>query len=157
VPPDQATLERFFFLDDADRDLVAKRRGDQNRLGFALQLVTVRWLGTFLTDPLDVPVVVLDYVAAQVEVADPSCVKRYTEREKTRLEHQWEIAQVGGFVSGEEAQRVLRLEDRDIAVLAGVDVQRLPHRGEASNSAKPSCHVRWRAPWSAASAAPRSG
>jgi hypothetical protein len=25
-PPDQAVLERFFFLDDADRDLVAKRR-----------------------------------------------------------------------------------------------------------------------------------
>ena len=107
VPPDQATLERFFFLDDADRDLVAKRRGDHNRLGFALQLVTVRWLGTFLTDPLDVPLAVLDYVAAQVELADPSCVKRYTEREKTRLEHQWEIAQVGGFVSFASAQEQL--------------------------------------------------
>lgn len=79
VPPGQATLERFFFLDDADRDLIAKRRGDHNRLGFAPQLVTVRWLGTFLTDPLDVPLAVLDYVAAQVEVQDPSCVKRYTE------------------------------------------------------------------------------
>ena len=81
-------LERFFFLDDADRDLVAKRRGDHDRLGRALQLVTVRHVGAFLADPLDVPLVVLDYVAAQLGVADPSCVKRYTERDKTRLEHQ---------------------------------------------------------------------
>jgi Domain of unknown function (DUF4158) len=59
-PLDQAVLERFFFLDDADRDLVAKRRGDHNRLGFViLQLVTVRHVGAFLGDPLDVPLAVL--------------------------------------------------------------------------------------------------
>jgi TnpA family transposase len=97
-------LERFFFLDDADRDLVAKRRGDHNRLGFALQLVTVRHVGAFLGDPLDVPLVVLDYVAAQLGVADASCVKRYTERDKTRLEHQWEIAGVYGFASFASAE-----------------------------------------------------
>jgi Domain of unknown function (DUF4158) len=102
--PSRTELERFFFLDDADRELVAKRRGDHNRLGSALQLVTVRWLGTFLTDSLDVPLAVLDYVAAQAEAQDPSCVKRYTEPEKTRLEHQGEIAQLHGFVPFASAQ-----------------------------------------------------
>jgi hypothetical protein len=78
-PPDQAVLERFFFLDDADRDLVAKRRGGHNRLGFALQLVTtVRHVGAFLGDPLDVPLVVLDYVAAQLGVADSASWPRST-------------------------------------------------------------------------------
>jgi hypothetical protein len=70
----------------------------------ALQLVTVRHVGAFLADPLDVPLVVLDYVAAQLGVADPSCVKRYAERDKTRLEHQREIAEVDGcstFASAE--------------------------------------------------------
>jgi hypothetical protein len=103
-PPDQAVLERFFFLDDADRDLVAKRRGDHDRLGWALQLVTVRHMGAFLADPLDVPLVVLDYVAAQLGMADPSCVKRYTERDKTRLEHQREIAEVDGCSSFASAE-----------------------------------------------------
>ncbi|MEV6600721.1 DUF4158 domain-containing protein [Actinoplanes sp. NPDC051346] len=51
--PEQAVLDRFFFLDDADRDFVASKRGDHNRLGFSLQLVTVRHLGRFLEDPLD--------------------------------------------------------------------------------------------------------
>ena len=31
-------LERFFYLDDADRELIAVRRADCSQLGFALQL-----------------------------------------------------------------------------------------------------------------------
>lgn len=86
-PPDQETLEQFFFLDDADRGLVALHRGEHNRLGFALLLVGVRHLGLFPADVLETPRAVIDYVAEQVGVSDPSCLKRYGEREKTRLEH----------------------------------------------------------------------
>lgn len=67
------------------------------KLGYALQLVTVRWVGSFLEDPLDVPVVVLDIVAEQLGIADPSTVERYTERAKTKLDHQWEIRRVYGL------------------------------------------------------------
>ena len=89
--PSRSELERFFFLDDVDRALVAKRRGAHNRVGFAVQLGTVRFLGLFLTDPLAVPWSVVEYVAVQLDVPDPSVVKRYTEREKTAYEHAWEI------------------------------------------------------------------
>ena len=39
-----AELERFFFLDNADRRLVGRRRSDHTRLGFAVQLGTARFL-----------------------------------------------------------------------------------------------------------------
>ncbi|MFB9471661.1 DUF4158 domain-containing protein [Nonomuraea salmonea] len=41
-------MEKMFFLDDADRKLIGRRRGDQHRLGFALQLTTARFVGRFL-------------------------------------------------------------------------------------------------------------
>jgi len=103
--PSQADLERVFFLDDEDRALVDRRRGVHMRLGFTVQLVTVRWLGTFLEDLLEVPGAVLDFVAGQLGVADPSQVKRYTERTKTRFDHQWEIRRVYGLKEFAEVER----------------------------------------------------
>jgi hypothetical protein len=86
-----------FFLDDEDRAQVAQRRGQHMKLGFALQLVTVRWLGTFLEDPLDVPGAVLEFVAEQLEVEDPSQIKRYTERRETPFDHQRDIRRAYGW------------------------------------------------------------
>ncbi|MCA1679994.1 MAG: DUF4158 domain-containing protein [Actinobacteria bacterium] len=95
--PSRAELERVFFLDDADRALIAGHRGEHNRLGFALQLTTVRSLGLFLADPLGVPGVVLGYLASQLGIEDASCVARYIERRTTRFEHAEEIKQAGGL------------------------------------------------------------
>ena len=47
--PSRTELERFFFLDDADREMVEGERRSHNRLGFAAQLTTVRYLGVFWT------------------------------------------------------------------------------------------------------------
>jgi hypothetical protein len=108
--PSRADLERVFFLDDEDRALVERHRGEHMKLGFSLQLVTVRWVGTFLEDPLDVPGVVLDFVAEQLGIADASQVKKYTERPKTRFDHQASGRSAGptGWPTSPCARRVPR-------------------------------------------------
>nr|WP_281392922.1 DUF4158 domain-containing protein [Streptomyces zagrosensis] len=64
--PSRTELERFFFLDGADRELIEGKRPSHNRLGFAAQLTTARYLGVFLNDPTDVPAEVVDYLAEQL-------------------------------------------------------------------------------------------
>lgn len=70
--PTSAQLERYFYLDDSEKNLVNQRRGNYNRLGFALQLCTVRFLGTFLANPLDIPELVVSYLAKQLVQAGRS-------------------------------------------------------------------------------------
>jgi Domain of unknown function (DUF4158) len=47
--------------------------------GFALQVCTIRYVGLFLQDPSAVPWPAGEYLAGQLGIADPSCVKQYTE------------------------------------------------------------------------------
>ena len=106
--PSQADLDRVFFLMTMTCALIDRRRGEHMKLGFALQLVTVRWLGMFLEDPLGCARGVLDFVAEQLGITDPSQVKKYTERAKTKLDHQWEIRRVTGWKEFSAVEEELR-------------------------------------------------
>ena len=95
--PTPEQLARYFYLDDADQERIRARRGDHTRLGFALQLSTVRFLGTFLEDPTAVPPRVVAHLAAQVHVPDPmACLDRYRTG-TVRWEHTAEIRHAYGY------------------------------------------------------------
>jgi Domain of unknown function (DUF4158) len=49
--------------------LIATRRQDHNQLGIAVQLGTVRFLGTFLEDPSEVPAGVVGHATEQLGAA----------------------------------------------------------------------------------------
>ena len=107
--PTGEQLARYFHLDDADRALVERRGRERARLGFALQLGTVRFLGTFLVDPTEVPRVVVDYVARQLDIVDVSVLKGYGDGE-TRWDHGAEIRRAYGYrdFADEALHRALR-------------------------------------------------
>src|SRR5713101_7374223 len=96
-PPSTQQLSRYFHLDDADRERVNDRRGAGNKLGFAVQLTTVRFLGTFLAEPTDVPSDVVAYVAAQLGIRDVACLADYAARPTTAWEHAAEIRRIYGY------------------------------------------------------------
>ena len=81
IPADLSDREiaRHYTFTQKDLDLIRQRRRRHNRLGFALQLCTVRFLGTFLSDPTDVPHNVILSVAPQLNIADLTVLSRYRE------------------------------------------------------------------------------
>ena len=89
-------LARYFHLDDDDREWIATKRRDSHRLGYALQLTTARFLGTFLEDPAAVPGAVLHTLSSQLGIADPDCVLAYRESEQ-RWRHTTEIRARYGY------------------------------------------------------------
>ncbi|WP_007517809.1 Tn3 family transposase [Pseudofrankia saprophytica] len=93
--PDEGQLAGSFLLDQTARRRAATAKGPRNRLGWAIQLGTLRYLGTFLDDPADVPAVVVDYVAEQLGLP-PAALAGYGTAEH-RWDHQEQIREAYGY------------------------------------------------------------
>ncbi|MCP4913593.1 MAG: DUF4158 domain-containing protein, partial [Oligoflexia bacterium] len=64
-------LITYFTLTESDKKKIKIRRGDHNRLGFALQLGTLRYLGFCLDDLQSTPFEVIDFLSQQLGCFDP--------------------------------------------------------------------------------------
>lgn len=91
-----AELAGAFHFDDTDRRVLSARKGNRAKLGFALQLGTVRFLGRFC-DLSDVPEEVVDYVARQLAVDHPHATLSGYDASQTRWAHTREIRSRFGY------------------------------------------------------------
>jgi TnpA family transposase len=80
-------LAAYVTLSDADLGAVRQQRGDANRLGFAVQLVALRFLGFVPDEVGTTPEPVVRYLAKQLDVA-PSALAEYGGRFETVRGHQ---------------------------------------------------------------------
>lgn len=72
--PSEEQLSEYFFLDDNDLSVIDDLRTDVNKLGFAVQLGVLRFIGTFPRSFDDVPYVVVEYVSKQLTInSHPLC------------------------------------------------------------------------------------
>jgi TnpA family transposase len=70
ISPDLGEWElgTYFTFTQHDIDVIQQRRRDYNRLGFAVQLCILRYLGWTLSDVKEVPENILRYIAKQIKV-----------------------------------------------------------------------------------------
>ncbi len=66
IPEDDLSV--FFLLSESDHQAVNRQREDYTRLGFALQLCALRYLGFVPNDLAKAPSSALEYVAEQLSV-----------------------------------------------------------------------------------------
>ena len=94
--PTSAQLARYFYLDAADLRWIRRRNESYLQMGLALQLGTVRFLGTFLEKPLEVPESVVAFNAQQLGFTNLNDLPQYAESE-TRFDHKKQIRERYGY------------------------------------------------------------
>jgi TnpA family transposase len=107
--PSADQLARYFHLDQTDRDLIGALRGDHNRLGFAVMLTSVRFLGAFPVSAAEIPASVLAIVIEQLDLEPTTGVHAYFEGSR-RIRHLALIRSHCGFTDfGDNAVARFRL------------------------------------------------
>ncbi len=89
-------LIAYFTFSDTDLLQIPTTASAANRLGFALQLVLLRFLGFHLTELKSLPEMVIDFVTLQIGV-EAEQLSFYGERDQIRTDHQRLIEKYLGF------------------------------------------------------------
>ncbi|BAH73473.1 Tn3 family transposase [Solidesulfovibrio magneticus] len=89
-PTTDDELIRHYTLSEADLSVIRQRRGNHNRLGFAVQLCYLRYPGFALPSEAEPPASLLNIIGSQLYI-EPDIWPQYAQRPETRREHLLEL------------------------------------------------------------------
>ncbi|QXW84023.1 Tn3 family transposase [Bacillus sp. LJBS17] len=98
IPEDEWVLATYYTLSKQDLEIINKRRREENRLGFAIQLAVLRYPGWPYTHIKSIPDSVIHYISKQIG-ATPFSLSLYPQRENTLWDHLKEIRNEYDFVT----------------------------------------------------------
>ncbi len=99
----EADIIAFFTLTTDDQELINQHHAGSNKLGVAIQLCTLRYLG-FIPDELTlIPSSAISFLAQQLGVSI-ELINVYGQRDRTRTDHIQEIQQYLGFYKANPTQ-----------------------------------------------------
>jgi len=88
----QEDLAAYFTLTIQDKELIHQQRRDHNKLGFALQLCILRYLGFIINNITSLNSQIISHVAKQLQIR-PQQLGNYGKRDQTRTDHTQSIMQ----------------------------------------------------------------
>lgn len=96
IPKDDWILGTYYTFSEQDLAIILKRRREDNRLGFAVQLAVLRYPGWSYTHLKSIPHSVIQYIAQQINVP-AAAIHSYGQRENTLWDHLKEIRKAYGY------------------------------------------------------------
>jgi len=102
-PAGEREIVRHYTLSAEDLEAAASKRGDHNRIGFALTLCYLRFPGRALGAGETPPLPLLRFVARQLQL-EPETFAAYARRDQTRREHLAELIRAMGYKAFERSE-----------------------------------------------------
>lgn len=96
LPTEEPSLRKHYTLADDDLEHIGRRRRDENRLGFALQLCALRYPGRMLHPGEMIDSAVVAFIGAQLGITVESLLP-YAARSQTRHEHMTALRSIYGY------------------------------------------------------------
>ncbi len=103
---DVEEISKYFVLSQSDLAEILECRGTTNKIGFSVQLCSLRWFGYLLPDLRNVPPAIIERLMQQLELDGQVDLSEYPQSENTRTGHQERIRAYLGFQKCDELQRL---------------------------------------------------